>query len=174
MKKCKSCSEPFEPKQKFNSTIKTNRCDVCLKTAQALKNLSAIKKEKKIKDKEDLLTLQDYLKLAQQVFNAWIRQRDEGKPCISCKKVIVGKTDAGHMYSVGNYPSVRFNEKNVHSQCINCNRYNGGKVNDYRINFILEYSQAELDELDKLAHQSIKYNINDLKELIKIYKERLK
>jgi hypothetical protein len=174
MKYCKTCKEPFEPKQKFNSTIKTNRCEVCLKTAQALKNLSAIKKEKKIKQKEDLLTLQDYLKLTQQVFNSWIRKRDAGKPCISCKKVIVGKTDAGHMYSVGNYPSVRFNEKNVHSQCINCNRYNGGRVNDYRINFILEYSQAELDELDKLAHQSIKYNINDLKELIKIYKEKIK
>jgi hypothetical protein len=83
MKYCKTCKEPFEPKQKYNSTIKTNRCDVCLKTAQALKNLSAIKKEKKIKQKEDLLTLQDYLKLAQQVFNAWIRQRDKGLNCIS-------------------------------------------------------------------------------------------
>ena len=49
MRYCKTCKEPFEPKQKFNSTIKTNRCDVCLKTAQALKNLSAIKKEKKAK-----------------------------------------------------------------------------------------------------------------------------
>jgi hypothetical protein len=118
--------------------------------------------------------LQDYLKLAQATFNKWIRLRDRNEPCISCKKVINGKTDAGHLYSVGNYPSVRFNETNVNSQCIFCNRYNGGLVNEYRINYVEKYSLKQLEELNVLAHQTRKYSKEELKDLIKEYKERIK
>lgn len=166
---CKKCGEIFTPFRTFDKL-----CYLCTKTELALKNLEKIKKEKKKKQKEDLLTLQDYLKLAQQVFNKWVRLRDKGEPCISCKKVINGKTDAGHLYAVGNYPSVRFNETNVNSQCIFCNRYNGGLVNEYRINYVQKYSIEQLEELDQLAHKSRKYTKEELKELIAEYKEKIK
>jgi CO dehydrogenase/acetyl-CoA synthase alpha subunit len=35
---------------------------------------------------EDLKTTSDYLKIAQQVFNKFIRVRDAGLNCISCNK----------------------------------------------------------------------------------------
>jgi hypothetical protein len=174
MKKCKSCLEPFEPKQKFNSTIKSNRCEVCLKTAQALKNLSAIKKDKKIKQKEDLLTLQDYLKLTQQVFNSWIRKRDAGKPCFSCGKKINGVVHASHYYNANNHYNVRFDENNVFSCCYSCNVAKSGNLIEYGINLEKKIGKEEFIILREKAYQTRKYTKIELKELLLKYKQKLK
>ena len=48
-------------------------------------------------------------------FHKYIRNRDAGQPCISCDSFTT--LQAGHFYSAGNNPSVRFNEDNVHGQC---------------------------------------------------------
>jgi len=173
MKKCKSCSEPFEPKQKFNSTIKSNRCDVCLKTAEALKNLSAIKKEKKAKVKEDLLTLQDYLKLTQQVFNSWIRKRDKGLNCISCNKPCK-KENAGHYFSSGGHANVRFDENNCHLQCEYCNTFLHGNLIEYGINLEKKIGKDEFIILREKAYETRKFTKIELKELLLKYKLKLK
>lgn len=173
MKQCKSCSEPFEPKQKFNSTIKTNRCDVCLKTAQALKNLASIKKEKKAKQKEDLLTLQDYLKLAQAVFNKWIRQRDRGLNCISCDNPCK-KENAGHYFSSGAHANVRFNENNVHLQCEYCNTFLHGNLIEYGVNLEKKIGKDEFTILREKAYLTKKFTKDELKELLLKYKEKIK
>ncbi len=173
MKKCKSCSEQFEPKQKFNSTIKSNRCEVCLKTAQALKNLSAIKKEKKAKVKEDLLTLQDYLKLTQQVFNSWIRKRDKGLNCISCNNPCK-KENAGHYFSSGGHANVRFDEDNVHLQCEYCNTFLHGNLIEYGINLEKKIGKDEFIVLREKAYQTRKFTKIELKELLLKYKQKLK
>ena len=173
MKKCKSCQEPFEPKQKFNSTIKTNRCEVCLNTAQALKNLSAIKKEKKIKQKEDLLTLQDYLKLAQQVFNKFIRQRDKGLNCISCGKK-PKKENCGHYFSSGGHANVRFDENNCNLQCEYCNTFLHGNLIEYGINLEKKIGKDEFIILREKAYETRKFTKIELKEILQYYKNKLK
>ena len=53
-------------------------------------------KTKKAKAKLDLMTLSDYLKLAQITFNKYINLRDKGKLCISCQKPITGRVNASH------------------------------------------------------------------------------
>ena len=67
----------------------------------------------------DAKTIQRYnkysvaqLKLkAQKVFNAYIRKRDEGLPCISCG---TGQPQhAGHYFSAGHNSKLRFEERNV-------------------------------------------------------------
>ena len=173
MKNCKDCNEPFEPKQKYNSTIKTNRCDVCLKTAQALKNLASIKKEKKAKQKEDLLTLQDYLKLAQAVFNKWIRQRDQGLNCISCDKPCK-KENAGHYFSSGAHANVRFDENNVHLQCEYCNTFLHGNLIEYGVNLEKKIGKDEFTILREKAYLTKKFTKDELKELLLKYKEKIK
>lgn len=173
MKQCKTCSEPFEPKQKFNSTIKTNRCDICLKTAQALKNLAIMKKEKKIKQKEDLLTLQDYLKMTQQVFNAWIRHRDKGLNCISCDKPCK-KENAGHYFSSGGHANVRFDEDNVHLQCEYCNTFLHGNLILYGVNLEKKIGKDEFTILREKAYEEKKFTKIELKELLLTYKQKLK
>lgn len=173
MKICKNCNESFEPKQKFNSTIKTNRCDVCLKTAQALKNLASIKKEKKIKQKEDLLTLQDYLKMTQQVFNAYIRLRDKGNNCISCDKPCK-KENAGHYFSSGGHANVRFDENNVHLQCEYCNTFLHANLIEYGINLEKKIGKDEFIILREKAYLTRKFTKDELKLLILKYKQKLK
>jgi len=170
-KKCKECNATFVP---YKTTDRL--CYVCTKTRIALKNLEKIKKEKVKKQKEDLLTLQDYLKLAQQVFNKYIRLRDEGLVCISCQKPMrKGNIDAGHLWSAGGHSNVRFNELNVNAQCSRpCNKDKAGDINNYRLGFVKRYSVEQLDELDKIANVTRKWTKDELKNLIAEYKEKIK
>jgi len=169
-KVCK-CGTTFVP---YKTTDRL--CYVCTKTKLALKNLEKIKKEKVKKQKEDLLTLQDYLKLAQQVFNKWIRLRDEGLVCISCQKPMrKGNIDAGHLWSAGGHSNVRFNELNVNAQCSRpCNKDKAGDINNYRLGFVKRYSVEQLDELDKIANVTRKWTKDELNLLISEYQEKIK
>lgn len=75
----------------------------------------------------ELGPLRDFIKEAQTAFNAWVRARDEGLPCVSCGDLHPvalgpgGVWDAGHFLSCGAYPEKRFMEDNVHRQCKTCN-----------------------------------------------------
>jgi hypothetical protein len=168
-KPCKKCGEKFTPYRTFDKF-----CYVCKKTEEALKNLEKIKKEKKKKQKEDLLTLQDYLKLAQQVFNKYINARDRGKNCISCFKPIKGRVNASHYYNANNHYSLRFDEDNVHSSCITCNQFLSGNLIQYRKGLLERIGEAKISRLDELSNVTRKFTKEELKELIIEYKERIK
>lgn len=174
MKQCKTCSEPFEPKQAYNSTIKTNRCDVCLKTAQALKNLASIKKEKKAKQKEDLLTLQDYLKMTQAIVNKYIRLRDKDEKCISCGKEIKGVEHASHYMSSGGHANIRFHEDNIWKSCYKCNVMLSGNQLEYRKRLIKKIGIERVDWLEENGSVIRKYTKEELKEISAIYKKKIK
>ena len=173
MKICKDCSEPFEPIRKHNSTLTTNRCEICLKTKQALKNLASIKKEKKTKQKEDLMTLQDYLKIAQAAFNKFIRLRDSGNNCISCSKPCK-KENAGHYFSSGGHTNVRFDENNVHLQCEHCNTFLSGNLILYGVNLEAKIGVDEFTILRQKAYETRKFTKQELKEITEYYKNKLK
>jgi hypothetical protein len=172
MPRCRSCSEKFEQKRFLQKFCDKKECQIEERTQLALKNLAGIKKQKK-KDlavrKKELLTKGDYIKILQQLVNRFVRNRD-GSYCISCDKPIKGKTDAGHLFSVGNYPSVRFDIRNINSQCISCNQFNGGSILEYRENLIKKIGQEQFNELDKLAHQNRIFDIEEIKEMIEVYK----
>jgi hypothetical protein len=173
MARCRSCHEKFEQKQFLQKYCNKKECQIESKTQLALKNLAGIKKQKK-KDlsvrKKELLTKGDYIKILQQLVNRFVRNRDRNY-CISCDKPINGKVDAGHLFSVGNYPSVRFDLRNINSQCISCNQFNGGSILEYRENLIKKIGQKEFDDLDKLAHQNRIFGIEEIKEMIEVYKK---
>ena len=89
MKKCKNCREPFTPMR--TSLEKYCRKDECIK-AMVKEAKEKVWKQTKQKMKADLMTVQDYMKLAQQVFNKFIRLRDQKEECISCgKKIKIGR-----------------------------------------------------------------------------------
>lgn len=167
--RCKNCKEKFIPKtflQKF-----------CMEKPECMERFVKEAKEtqwkkRKAEMKAELVTLSDYMKIAQQVFNNYIRERDKYKPCISCGS-ISGKRDAGHFFSVGNYPSVRLHEDNVHSQCVHCNQFRGGNIHEYRFNIKKKIGEKRFEQLDEEAHRSKKYTIPEIKQLIKHYKIKL-
>ena len=170
MPRCKSCKEKFEPKtflQKY-----------CLKE-ECLRVFVADVKEKtwkktKAKAKLDLMTLSDYLKLAQQVFNKWINLRDKGKPCISCDKPITGRVNASHFWNANNHYNVRFNEDNVHSSCITCNQFLSGNLLEYRTRLISKIGEQRFNILESESKKTRKFTKEELQQLIKEYKNKIK
>lgn len=172
-KKCRHCGDRF---QAFNSLHRacSPQCAIEVARADAQKAQRKANKERKaaIKPRGELL------KEAQTAFNAYIRERDQGKPCISCgsypndEGLITGsRIDAGHYRSTGAAPELRFDEANCHAQCVKCNRQLSGNAVDYRIGLIKRIGQAEVERLEA-THEAKKYSANDLREIRDHYRAK--
>ena len=155
--KCKVCHEPYvktQPMQKVCGWV----CAVIEggKVTAKAKKVKATKERKEDKaTKEANKTKPQLTKVAQEAFNAYIRQRDYGKPCICCDKPIAwgsgatgGVCDAGHWLSVGARVNLRFNEDNCHAQLTVCNRHGAGRAVDYRIGLIKRIGVDRVDALE--------------------------
>ena len=169
MKKCKNCKEGFESIH-FNQKFCFK--DECRNVWIQSEKDKQWKKEK-AKKKVELMTLQDYIKIAQQVFNKYIRERDKGNVCISCQKKPL-KENAGHFFNANNHWSVRFDERNVHLQCEHCNTYLSGNLIYYRENLIKKIGLEEFEKLSVKAKETRKFSKEELKEIIEVYRNKLK
>lgn len=170
-KKCRECKIFFIPQR----TTQIACSAYCAYKYQS--KLSEKKeKEKTLQDKKNLLTHKDYLKILQVTFNTYIRKRDELKGCISCGVSLVGKKfDAGHYFSVGGYPNVRFDEMNVHGQCVYCNQHNHGNIHAYSERLPSRIGLCNSEDLKIRAKQEVgKLTIDEIKEKIKEYKLKIK
>jgi len=169
MPRCKNCKEKFIP-IRFNMKY-------CIETECLRAFSDEIKqkmwKEKKIRMKTELKTTQDWLKEAQTIFNKYIRERDQGQLCISCN-TIPKKKNAGHYFSSGGHSNVRFDEDNVHLQCEHCNTYLSGNLLNYQIGIEKRIGGEKLIELQSRAHIEKRWTIEELKNIIKKYKEKVK
>ena len=168
-RKCKYCKQPFEP-----TVFLQKNCFEPLCVSDWINEVKEKNwKRKKAKLKMDLMTIQDYVKLAQQVFNKYIRLRDAGNVCISCGKKPL-KENAGHFYNANNHWSVRFDERNVHLQCEHCNTYLSGNLIYYRENLLKKIGIEEFENLSAEAMKTRKFTIEELKEIISTYKKKIK
>ena len=119
------------------------------------------------------------LKQTQNVFNKFIRLRDQFKPCISSEQPLrINNYDAGHLFSVKQFTALRFEEDNVHAQSIGDNRFNDGNFEDYIIKVEKRIGQERLNILLKkaeLSKQNIKkWTLEELKEIRNKYAKRIK
>ena len=172
-KKCKQCGELFTP------TVITPFCsNLCEMTAKAMQNLKEIKakkkKAKKVFDENDKKHLLD---IAQSTFNKFIRLRDAKEPCISCGYISDGKTSrqwhASHYRPSGQNSAIRFNEDNVHKACSICNNHLSGNLIAYRVSLIEKIGIDKVEWLESSKH-SHKWTIDELQEIIKTYREKIK
>ena len=175
MPKCGFCKIKFVAKyfnQKF--CLEKDECIIAHKEyAVKLKEKKDKAQTKKLK--ETLLTHSDYLKMAQTVVNAYVRLRDINKGCITCGTDLRGrKFDAGHFFSVGAYPNIRFNLDNIHGQCVPCNQHKHGNNAEYFIKLPKRIGLDRFNELLEIRHKPIKYSVEELKELITEYKLKIK
>lgn len=168
--RCKNCKEKFEPARFNQKYCLESECVRVWVESEKAKQW----KKTKAKAKQDLMTLSDYLKLAQQVFNKWINLRDKGKLCISCNKPITGRVNASHFWNANNHYNVRFNEDNVHSSCITCNQFLSGNLLEYRTRLISKIGEQRFNILEAEARKTRKFTIDELKEIIRIYKNKIK
>ena len=114
-----------------------------------------------------------HLEQAQRAFNAYIRERDKGRACISCGTQKPGiKYEAGHYRTVGAQPSLRFNEDNCHLQCaFNCNHHRSGNVVDYRIGLVERIGVERVEALEK-DQPAANWTIEDIEAIKKKYLEK--
>jgi hypothetical protein len=128
--------------------------------------------------KAALKTRSQWMKEAQQAFNAFVRLRDQlaGHACISSGRALDwsgNAVDAGHYRSVGSAPHLRFNEDNCHAQSKHDNQYKSGNAVDYRIGLIDRIGLERVEALE--ADQTPRHNtIDELKQIKATYKAKLR
>jgi hypothetical protein len=154
-KTCLHCGKPFVPfqsMQKVCATIKCAKGYAKAVNAQGRRELRA--------RKEALKRIPELIEAAQKEFNAFIRLRDFGKPCICCGKPlgegeVGGAFDCGHYRSRGSAPHLRFDERNAHAQRKYCNRHGAGRAVDYRLGLIarIGLEAVEALESDNAVHR---------------------
>ena len=119
-------------------------------------------------------------------FSTYIRTRDcveYGKKnpsselmgqCITCKKIYpYSKLQAGHFIQ-GRTNGILFDEKGVHAQCIGCNMFKGGLIEDYYPFMLEKYGQEVIDDIKKRRNDTVKFTVTELKEMEEKYKQMTK
>ena len=174
-KACKVCRTTFTPARPMASCC-SPMCalDLARSKREKAQKQAQVKDRRETKAKlEKLKTRGDWIKEAQASFNAYIRARDAGMPCICCGRTGAGQVhggewDAGHYRSRGSAPHLRFDERNVHAQLKQCNRYASGNVAGYRAGLIERIGLETVEALE--ADQASRdYSIADLQEIKKTY-----
>jgi hypothetical protein len=125
---------------------------------------------KRVTKKVTKKSLPKMLEKTQRVFNAYIRNRDEGLPCISCGSD--KGNQAGHYFTVKGFSAIRFDEWNVNLQCAGCNLFLHGNQAMYRIGLVEKIGAKAVAELEQIAvtNRIKKWSISELQEIIDRYK----
>ena len=170
---CTVCAKPFKP-QRMGQAVCGYRC--------AAKVPKIERKAERAKDrasKEAQKTMPTLRKEAQEAFNAYIRSRDAGKPCICCGKMpqgpealTGGQWDAGHYRSRGSCIELAFHEDNCHAQLKDCNRHNWD-VASYRAELIRRIGIDRVTALEG-PHPMPKYSRDDMRAILDQYRQKVK
>lgn len=167
-KTCKNpdCRASFVP-QRLGQAVCSPKCGLAIKDVNKDKARKAIdqRERREIKAaKERVKSRGDYLKEAQQAFNAYIRERDALLPCVSCGRHHEGQYHAGHYRTVGANPELRFEPLNVWKQCAPCNNHKSGDIVNYRIELVRRIGAEKVEWLEG-PHNAKKYTIEQLQEI---------
>ena len=117
------------------------------------------------------------VKKADAIFSQFIRQRnadDNGMTeCFTCGKKDHWKSlQCGHFMSRKHY-STRWNEDNCQVQCAGCNVFRYGEQYTFGKNLDIFIKEGLAEELNILSHKIVKYDNNDLLELVDLYTKKL-
>lgn len=176
--RCPSCKRKLEAGQKIHQECISNYAEQqAAKSerakAKAVKAAQKVERETTRARKDALKSRSDWMKDAQKAVNAFVRARDYGLPCISCGRYHQGEIHAGHYLSRGAHPELALDERNIHAQCQPCNVHLSGNQINYRKGLIARHG-VDLVQWLEGAHAPKKYTIDQLKEIARTYKEKLK
>jgi hypothetical protein len=174
-KKCRVCSRHFTPITRM-SKVCSVPCSLEWARRIAAKNAARKEREERRESRETrekLKTRGGHLRELQAAFNAWIRVRDHGQPCISCGRFHQGQWHAGHYRSVGSEPALRFEPDNVHLQCAPCNTHLSGNLIPYRVNLIRKVGLERVEWLEG-PHEPIKLTISEIVQMKSHYRAEVR
>ncbi len=175
-KKCKNCGEPFIPKysslEKYCGKEDCRIKDALEKVAkQKIAQKKQAEKQWKIQKAELKENTSNWKHKLQVEINKIVRLIDKDLPCLARKNG--GKMQAGHVFSRGSNPPIRYNLHNIHRQNAQSNHFQNddgllreGLVAEYGqeyMNFIselrrtpqLHYKEFEYQELAKIAREIV-------------------
>lgn len=117
------------------------------------------------------------VKKADAIFSQFIRQRNADAngmtECFTCGKKDHWKSlQCGHFMSRKHY-STRWNEDNCQVQCAGCNVFRYGEQYTFGKNLDIFIKDGLAEELNILSHKIVKYDNNDLLELVDLYTKKL-
>lgn len=177
-KTCKNpaCRASFVP-QRLGQAVCSPKCALATVEVQKAKEKKSLaqagRRDIKVR-KEALKSRADHLKDTQHAFNAWIRQRDIGQPCISCGTTADVQYCAGHYRTTAAAPELRFEPLNVNLQCNrNCNMGKSGNLLGYRPGLIKKIGIEAVEWLEG-PHEAKKYTVEDLKAITSEYRAKTK
>ena len=110
-------------------------------------------KEKKIERAETKrrkaanMTPSEHKERTEKAVNESVRWRDYKQGCISCGAE-TGVMQAGHYRSVKAAPHLRFDLRNIHKQCTQCNLFESGNLIQYRLGFVARYGVEAVDAVE--------------------------
>lgn len=126
-----------------------------------------------------MATISKLKKKLDKIFSEYIRRRDSDYrgycKCISCNKeypAFGGKIHAGHLFS-RRYLSIRYDEKNVNSQCSYCNTFlNGNQILASR-GVERKWGKGVVEDLESRMNVVVKLSRIDYEEAIEFYKRKI-
>lgn len=174
MGKCAICRAPF---QKRSMTHKACGPDCAAAVAKLDREKAELKAERLERAEtkrrlEDYKPLEYFLKIAERHCNAYIRARDPDE-CISCGVTYSSAWQAGHYIAVGANKTLRYNEDNIHKQCIQCNMHKASNATAYRIRLIDKIGVERAEFLESW-HSPVKMTREAAQEITEHYKAKLK
>jgi hypothetical protein len=110
------------------------------------------KKTKKKISQPSMKTLRD---TAWRLFSKIVRI-EEKYICYTCGKNLQNDTSnchAGHYVPRGKVSKLRYERKNVHAQCVNCNKYMSGNLSVYAVKLEGQYGMGILQEFDTIRKE---------------------
>jgi len=165
-RKCKVCLVEFQKLQPLQYVCSV-QCSIKDSRSKQEKKAKSEWSEKKKVLSEKLMTKSDYEKQLQTEINHIVRIIDKGHPCIATGS-LKGKMNAGHYYSVGAFPALRFNLFNIYIQSEHSNSWKAGDNIRYADGLIQTFGQSHFDYIHTLRqlHPTINLSIHELKEAI--------
>ncbi|MGY2199047.1 recombination protein NinG [Pseudomonas gingeri] len=174
-KKCRvaACRASFVP-ARLGQAVCSPACaiiDGSRNQEKARKSLAEVGRKELRTAKVKIKTRAQYMKEAQAAFNAWIRERDIGLPCVSCGRHHNGQWHAGHYRTVGGNPELRFEPLNVWRQCAPCNNHKSGDIVNYRLELVKRIGADKVEWLEG-PHEPQRHTIEQLQAIKAEYRAK--
>ncbi len=154
-----------------NGKIKMQKA--MLKASKPRREFEEFKKERKTKS-----VISQLLESTRNTCHEYIRLRDKGKPCISCGTQWHQEFQAGHFYKAETFSTIKFNELNIHGQCVQCNIRKDGNNSEYTVRLPDRIGAKDFEHLNYLTSidkkTNFKWERSNLIEIRKYYREKIK
>jgi len=161
--RCVGCKCYFLKETMISVTVGKFCSQDCIKNYGMNNTFKLIKKDKIIKAKKqrvkDITQKKDskprkywYDKLQILVNQYVLHVRDKDKPCCTCGTTNPDiKYDAGHCFTRGARPDIRFNLYNIHRQCSQeCNVFGSGKQSIHKEFIVRNHGNKVFDSLERV------------------------